>query len=259
VAYQYVYPAPGPGAVIYSPVKSHRTRHLVLAALFVVISVAGYVAYHRTGVVIGTKDEVYYSGSATKDEAQALGNALKTIGYFTDKGADVFLAKGTGGTIVSFVVEDGTWNDPAKVTDFAKIVRGEASTVGGLPITLRLLNTSDTVEKSEVLNQRTGVVIGTNDEVFYFGSATKDEAQALGNALKTIGYFTDKGAYVYVAKGKDGTIVSFVVTDGTWNDPTMVANFETIARGEASTVGGLPITLRLLNTSDAVEKSEVLN
>jgi len=107
-------------------------------------------------------------------------------------------------------------------------------------------------------NQRTGVMIGTKDEVFYSGTATKDEAQALGNALKTIGYFTDKGANVFVAKAKDGTIVSFVVADGTWNNPTMVADFETIVRQEAPTVGGLPITLRLVNTSLAVEKEEVI-
>ena len=110
-----------------------------------------------------------------------------------------------------------------------------------------------------IQNQRSGVVIGTKDEVFYSGTATKDEAQALGNALKTIGFFTDKGANVFVAKGKDGTIVSFVVADGTWNNSTMVADFETIVRQEAPTVGGLPITLRLVNTSLAVEKSEVLN
>ena len=110
-----------------------------------------------------------------------------------------------------------------------------------------------------IANQRNGVVIGTKDEVFYSGTATKNDAQALGNALKTIGYFTDNGANVFVAKGKDGTVVSFVVQDGTWNNPAMVANFETIARQEAPTVGGLPITLRLVNTSLAVEKSEGLN
>lgn len=106
--------------------------------------------------------------------------------------------------------------------------------------------------------QRTGVMIGTKDEVFYSGSATSAEAQALGNALKEIGYFKDRGANVMVDKGKDGTVVSFVVADGTWDKPDMVAAFEKIARGEAQTVGGLPITLRLVNTEMDVEKSEVL-
>ena len=123
-----------------------------LAVLFAVIFLVVLIANHRSGVVIGTKDEVYYSGSATKDEAQALGNALKTIGYFTDQGANVFVAKGTAGTIVSFVVKDGTWDDPGKVANFEKIARQQAPTVGGLPITLRLVNTSLAVKKDEVLN-----------------------------------------------------------------------------------------------------------
>jgi hypothetical protein len=123
-----------------------------LVALFAVVFVAVYIANQRSGVVIGTKDEVFYSGSATKDQAQALGNDLKTMGYFTDKGANVFVAKGKDGTIVSFVVKDGVWNDPAMVAGFEKIARQEAPTVGGLPITLRLVNTSLAVEKSEVLN-----------------------------------------------------------------------------------------------------------
>jgi hypothetical protein len=123
-----------------------------LAALFAGIFASVYIANQRSGVVIGTKDEVFYSGAATKDDAQALGDALKSIGYFTDKGANVLVEKGKDGTIVSFVVADGTWNKPAMVAAFEKIVRQQAPTVGGLPITLRLVNTSLAVEKSEVLN-----------------------------------------------------------------------------------------------------------
>jgi hypothetical protein len=104
-----------------------------LAVLFAIIFVAVYLQNQRPGVVIGTRDEVFYSGSATSQDAQALGNGLKTIGYFTDKGANVFVAKGSSGTIVSFVVAEGTWNNPAMVTDFETIVRQEAPAVGGLP------------------------------------------------------------------------------------------------------------------------------
>jgi hypothetical protein len=123
-----------------------------LAILFAVIFAVVYISNQRTGVVIGTKDEVFYSGTATRSDAQALGNALKSIGFLTDKGANVFLVKGKDGTIVSYVVQDGTWNNPTMVADFEQITRQEAPTVGGLPITLRLINTSLVVEKSEVLN-----------------------------------------------------------------------------------------------------------
>lgn len=108
-------------------------------------------------------------------------------------------------------------------------------------------------------DQRAGVKIGSKDEVFYSGSATKADAQALGNGLKTIGFFTDNGANVLLDKGKDGTVVSFVVKDGIWDNPAMVADFETVARNEAPLVGGLPITLRLVNSSLDVKKSELIH
>ena len=39
-------------------------------------------------------------------------------------------------------------------------------------------------------------------------------------------------------KESGSTIISYVVQDGTWNDPKMVADFEVITQGVASTVGG---------------------
>jgi hypothetical protein len=123
-----------------------------LVVVFGGIFLAMSIASQRSGVVIGTKDEVFYSGSVTREQAQALGNGLKSMGYFTDNGANVFAAKGADGTIVSFVVKDGTWNDPAVVADFEAITRKEAPAVGGLPITLHLVNASLAVEKSESLN-----------------------------------------------------------------------------------------------------------
>ena len=41
------------------------------------------------------KDEVRYEGSATEQEAKALGAALKESGYFQDRGVSVILSKGT--------------------------------------------------------------------------------------------------------------------------------------------------------------------
>jgi hypothetical protein len=126
-----------------------------LAGIFAVIVLAvlipTYIAGEGPKVVIGSKDEVYYSGSATKDDAQALGNALKTAGYFADRGVTVLLEEGKDGTVVSFVVNDGIWDQPGMVTSFEEIGREAAPSVGGLPIRLRLVNTSIEVKKDEVL------------------------------------------------------------------------------------------------------------
>ncbi|MGB9334026.1 MAG: hypothetical protein WCB14_03375 [Candidatus Acidiferrales bacterium] len=98
------------------------------------------------------------------------------------------------------------------------------------------------------------LIVGSKDEVYYSGSATKQDAQALGEALKTVGYFQDKGFSVVLSKDKDGTAISFVVKEGVWDDAAMQAGFEQIGRQLAPSVGGLPIKVRLMDSSRATKK-----
>jgi hypothetical protein len=205
-------------------------------------------------VTIGTKDQVLFSGTATVNEATALGNALKAAGYFQDRGVTVLLSKGAGGTVIGFVVADGAWNQAGTVSQFEEIGRGVASTVGGLPVQVQLLNSTQTVEKSATVGE---VDFGGGDAVIYEGTATQADAQALGQQLKTMGFFGGKGANVFLSKD-GGTTIAFVVADGTWNNATMVTAFETIVRSVAPSVGGLPIDLRLDNTTLTVEKDEMV-
>ena len=205
-------------------------------------------------VTIGTKDQVVYSGTATANDATALGNALKAAGYFQDRGVTVQLSKGAGGTVIGFVVADGAWNQAGTLASFEEIARGVASTVGGLPVQVQLLNSLQTVEKSATIGE---VDFGGGDAVIYEGTATQADAQALGQQFKTIGFFGGKGANVFLTKD-GGTAIAFVVSDGTWNNATMVTDFETIVRSVAPSVGGLPIDLRLDNTTLTVEKEEMI-
>src|ERR1017187_2836908 len=222
---------------------------IALLAIVVGVGVLVYFALNPK-VKIGTKDEVYYSGSATQQDAQTLGATLKTMGFLSDRGASVFLSKGKGGTVVSFVVKEGVWNDPAMVASFEEIGRGIAPSVGGFPIQVRLIDSASVVKK-EVTAGKT--IIGTKDEIYYFGSATEADAKALGQALQTAGFFRDLGFSVLLAKG-DGTVIGFVVKAGLWDEPENVATFEKIARQVASSAGGLPIKLRLLNNTMETKK-----
>jgi hypothetical protein len=215
-------------------------------------SFAAQYGVGQNTVTIGTKDQVIYSGTATQADATALGNALKAAGYFQDRGVNVLLSKGTGGTTIGFVVQDGYWNNAGSMSQVEEVVRGVASTVGGLPIQVQLLNNTKVVEKSGTVGE---VDFGGGDAVIYEGTATQADAQALGNQFKTIGFFEGKGANVFLTKD-NGTTIAFVVSDGAWNDATMVSDFETIVRSVASTVGGLPIEMHLVNTTLVVEKDE---
>lgn len=54
-------------------------------------------------------------------------------------------------------------------------------------------------------------------------------------------------------------MLAFVVGAGVWDDPALVAGFEKIARQAAPAVGGLPLRLRLVDTSLEIKKDEVLH
>lgn len=90
-------------------------------------------------VTIGARDIVYYFGSATQADATALGHALETAGYFTGSGFTVELLKGEG-TVVSFLVQEGAWEQPAAVATLERLVGQVAPSIGGLPIQLRLVD-----------------------------------------------------------------------------------------------------------------------
>lgn len=223
---------------------------VIVAGVAVLLVVQQVSTIASSKVTIGTSDSVYYYGTATKEDAQVLGDKLKSIGYFGDRGVTVVLTKNKGNTIVSFAVKDGTWDKPEMVFAFEDIGRRIAPSVGGFPIQVRLTNT-----KLETKKQMTAgkAIIGTKDEIYYFGSATIEEARALGQALKTAGYLSDRGVGVLLTKG-DGTVISFVVQDGAWENAQTVTAFETLARRSASAVGGLPVKLRLLNAALETKK-----
>lgn len=227
-----------------------------LAGLVVAISTAVYQYQTHKILVIGTKDQILYSGLATKSDAKALGNALKSNEYFQERGVSVVLDKGIGSTTISFGVQDGVWNQAGMLSSFEELAREVAPAVGGLPIQVRLINTRGEVEDTSTVGE---VCFDGNDGVYYEGSATKAQAQALGERFKLMGFFRGKGANVFLIRhDDDGTTLAFVIVGEGWKDPNRVSSFEAIVRDVASTVGGLPIDMHLVNPELEVEKDELI-
>ena len=125
-------------------------------------------------VVVGTRDEIYYSHAATKEDAVALGQALQATGFLNDRGTTVLLSKGTAGTIVSFALNEGAWDRADTVLSFEEIGRRIANSVGGFPLKVRLIDAARSVHKELNIGR---VIVGGRDEVYYFGSATQYYAE----------------------------------------------------------------------------------
>jgi len=237
---------------------------LVVAAALVAVVFGGALAYFvgsavvhdkQSAVVIGTKDNILISGSATKQDALNLGEALKRSGYFKDKGVTVLLDKAADGAAVSFVVHDGIWDRRDMVSAFEEIGREIAPSVGGFPIKVRLADSAKNTKKEVNVGK---ILIG-NDEVFYYGSATEADANALGESLKANGYFGNGNVDVFLNKGEVPTNIAFVVSQGSWDNPRNVALFEALVRKAAPSIGGLPIKLQLDDDQLDIMKTETVN
>src|SRR5262249_44982924 len=148
-------------------------------------------------IVVGTLDSVEYSGKATSAEATALGQSLKTVGYFTDRGASVLLSKSSSGAVISFVVRQDAASQPAMAYAFESIGYEVSPTVGGPPVTLQFVNSQRAVMKKFSVGRAT---IGAKDQIYYSGKITAAEANALGQSLRSLLYFQDLGANVFLTK-----------------------------------------------------------
>jgi hypothetical protein len=202
-------------------------------------------------VMVGTNDVVYYYDGATKEEAVALGQALKAIGFFADRGAGAVLTKkNAAGLVVSFILKDGAWDLPDAVFQYGEVGRGIAPSVGGFPLKVKLVNSKLAVKKVLTVGKET---IGMRDTIFYYGSATSEDAIALGQSLRSAGALKDTGVTIVLAKG-DGTTVSFVVKQNPWERPEVVAVYESLMRQIAPSVGGLPLKFRFLDSRGVIHK-----
>jgi hypothetical protein len=194
-------------------------------------------------VVIGKNDEVYYYRRATREDALELGDALRHIGFFNDRGTSVLLWMGGGPTIVSFVLNQGALEHPHTISNFTEIGRRIATSVGGFPIQIHLIDAGRNIRRKATVGK---TMIGTKDIMYYFGDATLADARALAEALRSAVYFADRGATVALLKG-EGTVISFVVQDDLWEQPAALATLDKLVRQVAPSVGGLPVELRLLD------------
>ncbi len=228
-----------------------------IASWAVLVVIAGALLYgyqHRTMVLIGAKDQVIYSGLATRGDALALGDALKSNGYLQERGASVLLNKGFGATTISFGVQDGVWNETGMLSKFEELARQIAPTVGGFPVQIQLMDPTGDVEETSTIGE---VRFDGKDAVYYEGTVTKAEAKALGKQFQSMRFFRGKGANVILSRHYgDSTMLAFVVVREV--DAKLLSSFEQIVRDVAPVVGGLPIDLHLVNPQLEVKQDEMI-
>lgn len=94
-----------------------------------------------------------------------------------------------------------------------------------------------------------------NDEIFYTGDATAEDAARLANALKEVGYFGGEGVSVVLSESDDRQTITFVVQDGAWNDNELIEAFQQVGREILEHDFAEPLTVELCNDLMEVQKT----
>jgi hypothetical protein len=118
-------------------------------ATVVALSYAVFFALQPRKVVVGT-NEILYSGLTTRSTAIALGNQLKNDPSFLHRGTTVLIDREVGSRTLSFVVQDGAWDQAGILSSFEEFARKAAPTLGGLPIDIQLLDTKRSLPSAKL-------------------------------------------------------------------------------------------------------------
>jgi hypothetical protein len=110
--------------------------------------------FEGTRLAIGAHDEIYYSGSVSEAQARALGDVLTKEHYFGEAGATVQFDKSGGKTTISFVVQEKAWDKSDVVEAFKEMTADIAPLIGGLPITMRLVDDEGDSHKELIVTEQ---------------------------------------------------------------------------------------------------------
>jgi hypothetical protein len=98
-----------------------------------------------------------------------------------------------------------------------------------------------------------------NDEVYYSGEATEEDARKLARVLQDIGFFGADGVSVKIEASSGQYEVSFVLVENAWEDPEMADEFRGIGRILAEAGFPTPLTIQLCDDFFAPQETLVID
>jgi hypothetical protein len=226
-----------------------------LAALYAVICAILFALQERS-ITIETRNTIVYSGLATKSNATALGNQLKSAHYFEDHGATIYLYRSLATRTLSFVVPDGVWNQSGILSTFEDYARQVGPSIGGFPIDIELIDTEKTVKAKSTVNQ---LRFGNHNLLYYQGEVTKDDAEQLSQSLEASNLFRSNNTTVlFTRHNGEGTTITFIVGPHSWTNPQTITDLETTLRNAGPAIGGLPLQMHLVNANLDLQKEDLI-
>lgn len=229
----------------------------ILLLLFLLCIACGY----GSKVDVTDVEQVYYKGTATEEQARAVGETLTKAGFFDgERARSVQLLQEGDETVLRFVVKDGYWEDQSAVDSFAELAYKVSQQVfEGKEITVHLCDNTFKTKNSFPMSTtpKPSVSISENEDIFYLGQATEEQALAVGKTLTKEGLLTGKNRASIQLEIKDDQItLRYVMKDGLWENPEMVETFANLSYEVSQQVfEGKPIQVELADNSWAPQKS----
>lgn len=254
-------PTPSPTPVPSGIQPLRILKGLAMMAIGLVGLVVGvstlFFSAHGKKVTFGTGEEVYYKDGGTEAEARAVGEALKTTGYFDGKsGKSVQVIKSGDLPVVRFVVKAGVWDKADDVNGF-QVLTWQLSKLAfeGRAIEVRIcddqMNDKNTLSSLTPPPEGWKVTFPKSLDIHYTDGATEADAQALGKALVDRGTFGPEAvASVQVSKSGAEWCIKFVLKDGAWDDESIVQVFRDLGKDlSANLYANTVVQVRLCDSS----------
>lgn len=203
--------------------------------------------------------EIYYGGQVSEEEARRVGEYLFQQEYFSDEHpSTVELHYGEGRYELGFVIDPQYAEVPLWVMGFGELGdQISREILAGRPVAVILY---DSMLDPIKLAPLTGVLLFGKNELYYSEPATAADAQAVGESLTTIGFFSDDSALsVHLAREDDTYQLKFVIDTSRALDPETQSAFREISRFVASdALGNQPLVLHLCDDSFRTVQREPL-
>lgn len=260
--------ADSPAAV--APIRKHRRLYWAISAvaclMLVLVALIGIGSYvSPSGNSEGSrltfqKGELYYDKPVSQAEAQRVGEFLQAREYFSgSKEVSARIERDDATYRLEFVVNPTYADDLLSVMQFSMMGQDIAHGIlGGAP--LQVILTDANWKPIKTAPSSAKLTFGAG-ELFYTDPISAQQAQATGQFLQEIGFFTDSKA-VSVQLGREQNLfqLRFVVDEAVIDDPSVTENFRIITRALSGKIlGGEPVMLHLCDVGFHTLRSERIN
>lgn len=215
------------------------------------------IEYSPDKVTIQPGQEIFFSNGATRDDAQKLARTLQESEAFKSIGdLLIILSKDSKGFEVSYSIRPEAFDDPKALKQMeVQATNLSDITFDKTPVAINLcdeyLTPVKTVRSGSILT------ITPRQKIYFRDGVTEAEAQGLRQALQERTYFEgSEGAYIELSKNQNGYEILFIVKDGTWDDPKLVAWFEELAADlSANALHNQPVKIDLSDGEFDIKKT----